>query len=99
MLTRIVVFLSGMATGVVLCFGATNYHVVRAQDGFHLVHKQRARMAEADVDVRSFSVGDWTNHSELASELVSVNKQYVIGEAATGAVQGGLSRLPDWIRR
>jgi hypothetical protein len=99
MLTRMVVFLLGMATGVALCFGATNYHVVRAQDGFHLVHKQRARMAESYVDVRGFSVADWTNHSELAAELTAVNKQYVMGTAATSAVEGGLSKLPDWFRR
>jgi len=94
-----VVFLLGMAAGVMLCFGATNYHVVRAKDGFHLVHKQRARMAEAYVDVRGYGVGDWTDHSELASELVSDNKQYVMEAAAISAVDGGLSKLPNWIRR
>ena len=99
MMARIVTFLLGMAAGVVLCFVATNYHVVRAQDGFHLVHKQRARMAEAYVDVREFGVTDWTNHSELALELNAANKQYVMGDGAASAVEGGLSKLPNWIRR
>jgi len=99
MLGRVITFLLGMAAGVILCFAATNFHVVRAEDGFHLVHKQRARMAEAYVDVREFGVTDWTNHSELALELSAVNKQYVMGDGTTSAVESGLSKLPNWIRR
>jgi hypothetical protein len=100
MLGRVITFLLGIAAGVILCFAATNFHVVRAQDGFHLVHKQRARMAEAYVDVREFGVTDWTNHSELALELNAVNKQYVMGESTASVAEGSLSnKLPNWIRR
>lgn len=93
---RIFSFLLGVAAGVMLCFGATNYHVVRAQDGFHLVHKQRARLAEAYVDVRKFGVGDWSSHSELAAALVADNKQSIMTDAAANSVQDGLSQLPNW---
>ncbi len=93
---RIFSFLLGVAAGVMLCYGATNYHVVRAQDGFHLVHKQRARLAEAYVDVRAFGVGDWTNHAELAAALTAENKQYVMEGAAANTVESGLSQLPGW---
>lgn len=93
---RIFSFLLGVAAGVMLCYGATNYHVVRAQDGFHLVHKQRARLAEAYVDVRSFGISDWTSHTELAAALTAENKQYVMEGAAANALQSGLSQLPSW---
>ena len=93
---RIFSFLLGVAAGVMLCYGATNYHVVRAQDGFHLVHKQRARLAEAYVDVRAFGVSDWASHTELAAALTADGQQSVLEGAATNSVQSGLSQLPSW---
>lgn len=93
---RIISFPMGLAVGAMLCYGATNYHVLRADDGFHLIHKQRARLAEAYVDVREFGVGDWTSHGELAAALAAENKQYLMQDAAANSVQGGLSQLPSW---
>jgi hypothetical protein len=93
---RILSFPMGVAVGAMLCFGATNYHVVRADDGFHLVHKQRAHLGEAYVDVREFGVGDWSSHTELAAALVAENKQFVMEGAVSKSVQGGLSQLPSW---
>jgi hypothetical protein len=93
---RILSFPMGVAAGAMLCFGTTNYHLVRADDGFHLIHKQRARLGEAYVDVREFGVGDWSSHTELAAALVAGNKQYVVEGAVAKSLQGGLSRLPIW---
>ena len=93
---RLLSFLLGVAAGAMLCYGATNYHLVRAQDGFHLVHKSRARLAEAYIDVREFGVGDWANHAELASALVAENKQYVMDGAAGNSLQSGMNQLPKW---
>ncbi len=89
----------GTSPALVLCFGATNYHIVRANDGFHLVHKQRSRMSEAFVDVRSFSVEDWSNRPELAAELVADNKQYVMGDAVASGAVNRLSQFPNLISR
>lgn len=93
---RILSFPMGVAAGAMLCYGATNFHVVRADDGFHLVHKQRARLAEAYVDVRQFGVGDWAQHTDLAAAIVADNKQYIMEGAASNSLQGGLSQLPGW---
>lgn len=93
---RLFSFLLGLAAGMMLCYGATNFHVVRAQDGFHLVHKQRARLAEAYVDVRSFGVGDWAAHAELAAALTAENKQQVMAGAAANSLESGLDQLPSW---
>lgn len=93
---RIFSFLMGAAVGALLCYGATNYHVVRADDGIHLINKQRARLAEAYVDVREFGVGDWASHTDLAAALVAENKQYLMEGAAAKSLQGGLSQLPAW---
>lgn len=93
---RVFSFLLGVAAGVMLCYGATNYHVVRAQDGFHLVHKSRARLAEAYVDVRGYGVSDWASHAELASALVAENKQSLMDGAAANMLQSGVNQLPKW---
>lgn len=49
---RIYGFVFGIGLGALACLGAMNYHVVRAQDGFHLVQKQHARLGQAYVDTR-----------------------------------------------
>lgn len=93
---RVLSFPMGLAAGAMLCYGATNYHLVRAGDGFHLVQKQRAQLAEAYVDVRAFGVSDWTKHPELASAIVAENKQYLINGAAANSLHDGLSQMPGW---
>lgn len=93
---RILSFPMGIAAGALLCYGATNYHLVRANDGFHLVQKRQAQLAEAYVDVRTFGVGDWTKHPALAAAIVAENKQYIMDGAAANSLQGGLSQLPGW---
>jgi hypothetical protein len=93
---RILSFPLGIAVGAMLCYGATNFYVVRADDGIHLVHKQRARLSEAYVDVREFDAGDWSRHAELAAALVAENKQQLMGSAVANSLQNGLSQLPAW---
>ena len=59
-----------------------NYHVVRSSDGFHLIAKSPPRLSETFVDIRAFSVADWTGHPQLASALVQANKQHLLGDSA-----------------
>jgi len=96
-MARLSSFLTGMAVGALLCYGATNFHVIRAQDGIHFVHKLPPRLSEAFVDVRSFSLSDWSAHPQLAAALVQDNKQHVIQGAAAQSVQNGVEQfLPSW---
>lgn len=94
---RLISFLMGVVVGALLCYGATNYHVVRAQDGFHVVHKVHARLAEAYVDVRQFGVADWAAHPDLATAIVQEKKQGLMQGAAASAIEDGVKQvLPDW---
>jgi hypothetical protein len=87
----------GMVAGALLCYAATNYHLVRTADGFHVVHKVQAHLADAYVDVRSFGVDDWANHPELATAIVKEEKQQLMQGAAETAIQEGVKQaLPDW---
>jgi hypothetical protein len=94
---RISSFLTGMVAGALLYMGATNFHILRAQDGFHLIHKGRPQLAEVYLDVRSFGVSDWTAHPELAADLVHDNKQYLMEGSAANSLQQGVNQaLPNW---
>ena len=94
---RISSFLMGMATGAILLYGATLYHVVRASDGVHSVEKQPPRLSETYVDIRTFSMNDWAGHPQLASALVQANQQQLLGDSAAGAVHEAVNQaLPAW---
>jgi len=83
----------GIGIGSLACLGAMNYHVVRAQDGFHLVQKQQARLGQAYVDTRQFNATDWTEHPELVASLRADNEQGLVNEASPGFLQNGVNRL------
>ena len=90
---RIYGFIFGIGLGALACLGAMNYHVVRAQDGFHLVQKQQARLGQAYVDTRQFNATDWTDHPELVASLRADNEQGLVNEASPGFLQNGVKRL------
>ena len=99
-MSRLSAFLFGMVAGAVLLYVAMNFHVMRTGEGFHLITKQPARLSEAYVDVRAFTMADWASHPQLAAALVQADKQYLLGEVATGAFQDNLKQLlPEWPKR
>jgi hypothetical protein len=94
---RLFSFMSGMVAGALLTLGAMNFHVVRGQDGFHLIHKIRPQLTETYLDVRSFGVSDWTAHPELVADLIHDNKQSLMeGSAANSMQQGAQQLAPGW---
>lgn len=90
-------FLLGMAAGAVLIQAATSYHVVRAADGIHFVAKQPPRLAETYVDIRSFSMSDWSGRPQLASALVQANLQHLLGNSVGSSVSEAINQaVPSW---
>lgn len=95
-MSRLSTFLLGMVAGAGLLQAATNYHVVRASDGFHVIAKQPARLSETYVDIRRFTMSDWANRPQLATALVQANQQQLLGEAVAGTAQERVHQLlPD----
>jgi hypothetical protein len=89
-----------MVAGAGLLQGATNYHIVRASDGFHIVPKQPARLAETYVDIRAFSMNDWAARPQLASALVQANQQQLLGNSAATTLQEKAKQLlPEWPKK
>jgi hypothetical protein len=99
-MSKMSTFLLGMVAGAGLLHCVTTYHVVRANDGYHLVGKQPARLSETYVDIRAFTMNDWASHPQLASALVQANQQKLLGESATGALEEKARQiLPEWPKK
>ena len=88
-------FVLGMITGGALLYGALNYHVVRAKDGFHFIAKTRSGLADTYVDIRDFRVADLANHPDLVEALVRANKGDLTLNTAADALQNGIDRFLD----
>jgi hypothetical protein len=82
-----------MVAGAALVYGATNYHVVRAGDGIHVIAKRPARLSETYVDIRGFTLVDWAARAQLASALVQANQQRLLGDSATRGLEQSMNQL------
>jgi hypothetical protein len=99
-MSRLSTFLMGMVAGAGLLQAATNYHVVRASDGFHVIAKQPARLSETYVDIRRFTMSDWASRPQLATALVQANQQQLLGDSAAATAQEQADQLlPDWSKK
>lgn len=92
---RLMTFLMGVVTGGVLLFAALHYHVIRAQDGFHLVAKAQPQLPATYVDIRGFTVADWTKYPALLQALLQSDNKKLVDGATDDAIQGGIDRLLD----
>ena len=80
---RLQSFLFGVVVGGAAVFGALKYHVVRADDGIHVVPKVAPGFQDVYVDIRDFRVEDWDKHRGLSLALVQANKSALMkGTAA-----------------
>lgn len=92
---RLSSFLLGVAVGAALIFGALNYHLVRANDGLHLVRKVDARLSGTYVDVRPYTIADWARNPELAAALIDAGKRDLVESSAADAVRNRLDQFLD----
>ena len=96
-MSRISFFLAGVLIGGAAVLTTLKYHVVRAEDGFHLIPKSSARFGEAYVDIREFGLSDWNNHRSLAAAIMDADKGYLLKDAAIGGLRGSVDRMWDAI--
>ena len=94
---RLTTFIFGMIAGAALRLGAQRYHVIRADDGLHLVPKLHSTLSGTYADIRNFTVADWTEHPDLAAAMLDDDRSDLVEGAASDALQNGLDRLlgPD----
>jgi hypothetical protein len=91
-------FLFGAVVGAGLLYLASNYHVVQAQDGLHVIEKMNAGLTDPFVDIRAFTLGDWADHQELALAITSAGKQYLLVDAASNSIDRGLEQIQQHLQ-
>jgi hypothetical protein len=92
-MSRLWSFLLGAVVGAVLLHVAMSYHIVRAGDGYYVIAKSPARLAQSYVDIRGFGFAEWSGHPQLASALVQSNKQHLLGDSAVSSLQQSVNNL------
>lgn len=90
---RLMTFLMGVVTGAILLFAALHYHLIRADDGLHFVRKVDSKLAATYVDIRGFTVADWTQHPDVAAALMNSDQRELLEGAATDALQNGIDQF------
>ena len=92
-MSKIPAFLFGVVVGGALIFSALKYHVVRADDGLHVVPKLSSQFSEVYVDIRPFTITDWNDHKSLAVALMQAKKGHLIKESATSGLMRSLDNV------
>ncbi len=90
---RVMTFFLGMVVGGGLLYTAEHYHMVRAQDGFHLIPKTESKLAATYVDIRNFSPADWAQHADVAMAITNAKQGQLLENSATQSLQDGLQEL------
>jgi hypothetical protein len=80
-------FLLGVIVGAVILYAAMTYHVVRSDDGLHLVRKVSSGLGDAYVDIRQFNAARWNEHKSLAVALIYADKEELLSESAMSNVR------------
>jgi hypothetical protein len=96
-MNRLSSFFTGLIVGAAGLYWAMTFHVVRADDGVHVVPKVSAGLGDAYVDIREFGAEQWSEHRSLAAAIVHAEKDELLKESALSnlrhAAQGALESL------
>ena len=98
-MSRIGVFFAGILLGAAGMYVSQNYHVVRAEDGMHMVPKMASNFGDVYVDIRSFEISDWDDHKSLAVAIVQADKSYLLRDAAQGSFMQSVDGVLDLLGR
>jgi hypothetical protein len=82
-----------MIVGALGATAALKYHVVRAQDGLHVVAKTQASFADTYVDIRQFGFEQWQAHPGVALALGRAGKNQLLTDAAQQALRQSADRF------
>lgn len=87
---RLIALILGVAIGGGGVFAAFQYHVVRTQEKWLVVRKQRADWRDAYVDVRGWTYREWGAHRELSSDLIAAGRGDLVTRSAADQLFRGL---------
>lgn len=81
-MSRLKYLVLGAILGGTAVFVGLKYHVVRSNDGFHLVPKLESSFAQAYVDIRGFGINEWNENRMLAAAIVKAKQDNLLRESA-----------------
>jgi hypothetical protein len=89
---RLPTFIFGMVVGGLLLYLALNYHLIRANDGVHLVPKVSATLSDTYADLRTYGPSDFLNHQQVVQALLKSGQGDLLGDAAANSLKNELDR-------
>ncbi|HZZ28275.1 MAG TPA: hypothetical protein VFE46_09770 [Pirellulales bacterium] len=88
----------GFIIGAIVIFGAFNFHVLETSSGLQLCPKRSASLSETYIDIRKFTAADWASHPTLSADIVAAEKQHLMGESPTTAVENTVHEMINEVR-
>ncbi len=98
-MSRLFYMFVGVILGGGAIYGALMYHLLRTNDGWEMVPKTSATFTDAYVDMRNFTLADWTQHRDLVAALINAKKESLLGDSPQNQVEQSVGRMLDSIRR
>lgn len=96
---RLTAVLFGVMLGAGGVFAAFRYHVVRAEEGYLFIPRERAALTDSYVDVRDWDAGEWQAHDTLAQDLTAHGRgDLVVRPMAEGIFRRLLDRIDGAVR-
>jgi hypothetical protein len=89
----------GIIIGAGVIFGAFNYHLLQTSTGMQICPKRSASLSETYVDIRKFTAADWATHPTLSADIVAAEKQHLMGESPTTAVENSFHQIVNEVRQ
>jgi len=81
----------GFIAGIAALLVVQQYHIVRAEQGFHFVPRVSAGYDDIYVDIREFGFTDWKDHQGLSMALVKSNKEDLLKASAVNSVHDSIN--------
>lgn len=94
-MNKISTFLFGFVLGGGFVYMTLHYHVIRANDGMHLVAKTTSTFSESYVDIRAFGPAEWNGHRNVANAIVQANKPELLQGALVNPINNAVGGVLD----
>ena len=88
-------FFFGMLVGSILMFVTLKYHIVRSQQGLHIVPKSAANLSLPYVDIREFSIQDWNEYRQLAADIAQSDEAHLLEATARSSLDNTIRDVLD----
>lgn len=86
-------FVFGFFTGAAALYGSMSFHVVRAEDGHHLIAKTGLTFRDTYVDIRQFGFAEWKDHVGLADAMHQSKRDDLLKGATQNAIRDTIDGL------